>query len=208
MGEAINIYKFGAKGPDVDAAHRQQTFDELRDMLKGVAFAGKVFPTEFREAMKARLWEQERIFVSGKRIPPTSFHDFVHDQYPHGLDSDFAAIRRLIDPDPEAVLLFDELTQGRQGERTDLVDNINEVNRPDGTSKQYAVRRLRHAAEAGDERAVLLLEDYKAGRKSAHATNVEMGWRKPPPSPLEAAKRAWQRMSEDDRDEFREWAGF
>ena len=30
-----------------------------------------------------------------------------------------------------------------QGERTDLVDNVNEVGRPDGNSQSAALRRLR-----------------------------------------------------------------
>jgi len=33
--------------------------------------------------------------------------------------------------------------RGRQGERTDLVDNINDVHRPTGTARAQALRRLR-----------------------------------------------------------------
>ena len=45
--------------------------------------------------------------------------------------------------------LLDEALQGQQGKRTDLVDNINEVDRPDGTSRQYVIRRLRREGAEG-----------------------------------------------------------
>jgi hypothetical protein len=46
----------------------------------------------------------------------------------------------------EARDLIDQATRGRQGERVDLVDNVNEVTttiRPDGNAKDAALRRLR-----------------------------------------------------------------
>lgn len=55
-------------------------------------------------------------------------------------------IKRLISDDPEAVDLLDRTLKDteKQGDRTDLVDNIHEVaGRPAGTSKQALIRRLR-----------------------------------------------------------------
>ena len=46
--------------------------------------------------------------------------------------------------DPEALDLIDRVTVGRQGERTDLVDNVNDVEeRPTGNTREAALRRLR-----------------------------------------------------------------
>jgi hypothetical protein len=45
--------------------------------------------------------------------------------------------------DPVATDLLDQALQGQQGERTDLVDNVNEVARPNGNSAAYALRRHR-----------------------------------------------------------------
>lgn len=50
-------------------------------------------------------------------------------------------LKRMCDDDPEALRLLREAVKS-QGERTDLVDNINEVDRSDGTSKDYTLDRL------------------------------------------------------------------
>ena len=53
-------------------------------------------------------------------------------------------LKRLCSDDPEAPDAIDRAMQGRQGERTDLLDNIQEVApAPTGTSRQAAIRRLR-----------------------------------------------------------------
>ncbi len=54
--------------------------------------------------------------------------------------------------------MIDREVRGRQGERTDLVDNINEVVRPDGTSRQHALRRLRKDRPYGSLDALLKAE--------------------------------------------------
>lgn len=57
----------------------------------------------------------------------------------------------------EALLEFDREMGSNQGNRNDLVNNVNEVERPAGNSAQAGIRRLRKAADAGDERAGELL---------------------------------------------------
>lgn len=52
------------------------------------------------------------------------------------------AIKRICRDDPAALDAIDRATKGKQGERTNLVDNVNDV-KPDGNSKQSAIRRLR-----------------------------------------------------------------
>ena len=62
------------------------------------------------------------------------------------MECDVRTLRNLCRDDVEACDLIDEVSKGRQGERTDLVDIINEVEpskKPDGTSRDAALRRLR-----------------------------------------------------------------
>lgn len=66
--------------------------------------------------------------------------------------------------------MLDDALRGRQGERTDLVDNINKVNRPDGTSKDRALRKLRTDAPE-------LHEKVLAGELTPHAAMVQAGFR-------------------------------
>ena len=50
--------------------------------------------------------------------------------------------------------LIDQATAGRQGERTDLFDNVKEVptsQPPTGNSNQYAIRKLRKESDAAPE---------------------------------------------------------
>jgi hypothetical protein len=48
----------------------------------------------------------------------------------HG--SDLRIVRRVIADDTEALDLLDQALEGRQGERTDIVNNINDVRPPNG----------------------------------------------------------------------------
>jgi hypothetical protein len=56
---------------------------------------------------------------------------------------DFDRIRRVAREDQVLLDAFDRVTLGRQGERTDLVDNVHEVSRPTGNGRQRALRVLR-----------------------------------------------------------------
>jgi hypothetical protein len=49
----------------------------------------------------------------------------------------------MVAADPVTLDLLDQALAGRQGERTDLVDNVNEVSRPTGNTEAQALRRLR-----------------------------------------------------------------
>lgn len=78
-------------------------------------------------------------------------YEFLHLQELLGADLD--TLKRLCDGDMEALDALDALDAavkgaGHPGERNDLVDIINKVSeddagRPTGTSRAYALRRLR-----------------------------------------------------------------
>ncbi len=62
--------------------------------------------------------------------------------------------------------MIDQATKGRQGKRTDLVDNVNEVMRPNGNTRQHALRKLRKSRP--DLHAKVL-----KGKLSPHAAMIE-----------------------------------
>ena len=108
-----------------------------------------------------------------------SWREFVTERgehVEHGRFVDFVTtkvdlVKRVIADDPEAVDLLDQALTGKQGERTDLVDNIHKVSpRPDGTSRDRALRKLR--ADAPELHAEVL-----AGNLSAHGAMVKAGFR-------------------------------
>jgi hypothetical protein len=65
-------------------------------------------------------------------------------------------IEKLIRDDVEALSLWTAATKRPGGQRTDLVNNVHEVTpeRPQGTSREAALRRLNKAAAEGNEEAV------------------------------------------------------
>lgn len=79
-------------------------------------------------------------------------------------------VQRVASADTVTADLLTEALRGRQGARSDLVDNINKVQRPAGTSKNHALRKLRK--DAPDLHA-----DVLAGRLSAHRAMVQAGYR-------------------------------
>ena len=198
------------------------------DLARGGVQNVRLFPSFILRAFKIEAWGER--YTPNKAVTRNaSVMEWITSKFPYGIDMTVSALWLLLDAaeqhsDPEvreravqAKLKLDEALQGKPGEgqpRDELgrmapsLDNIQSRSEaPTGTSSQAGLRRLRKAA-ANDDRAAGLLQDLTTGKTSVHRACVEMGWRKPPPSPLEAAKRAWQRMSEDDRDEFRDWAGF
>ena len=63
-----------------------------------------------------------------------------------------------------------------------IVDNVHNrysEARPTGNAIDAGLRRLRKAAESGDSRAVLWLDDVLAGRASVNKACIAMDWRKP-----------------------------
>lgn len=107
----------------------------------------------------------------GEKVEHSSFADFLAERPLRGIGTDPALVRRLVADDLEAVDLLDRALQGKQGRRNDLVNNINEVARPVGTSSDQALRRLRK--DRPDLHAEVL-----AGRLTAHRAMVDAGFRR------------------------------
>ena len=106
----------------------------------------------------------------GDEVEYERFADFAATPPTAGLGIGIEVLRRLVQDDPVAVDALDRATQGKQGQRTDLVDNINEVDRPTGTSEAATVRRLRK--DRPDLHA-----QYLANEISANAAAILAGFR-------------------------------
>jgi hypothetical protein len=65
-----------------------------------------------------------------------------------GLGSDVKTLERMCADDKETLSLITQAAKGKQGERTDLIDNVNKVgsSTPEGNSRQAALRSLRKNA--------------------------------------------------------------
>jgi len=98
------------------------------------------------------------------------FEDFVTTPPLEGLGSDVRQLKHLCQDDTAALDAIDQATTGRQGERTDLHDNIREVKDETsyGTSNTYALRKLRKDRPDLHERVL-------ADEMTPHAAMVEAG---------------------------------
>lgn len=103
-----------------------------------------------------------------------SFAAFATERTPAGLGTSIDMLKRMCRDNPEAVDAIDRALKGRQGQRTDLLYNIQEVSKqeaPTGTSTEAALRRLRDQEPSLHARVI-------AGEISPHAAMVEAGFRK------------------------------
>ena len=186
----VHTFRRSADPEDDNAATRQDIVHSLHEALSGAVSGLRNIPIFVREAIEAKVWQQERIFAGGTRQKPVSFHAFVHEPYPVGLGADYAVVRRFLIEDAATLSLWDQAVQQPAGApagnqnaaaaKQTTVDNIHDrQRRPTGTSAQAGLRRLRLAVEAGDERAAPLLARVTSGETSINAAAIAMGWRKP-----------------------------
>jgi hypothetical protein len=102
--------------------------------------------------------------------------NIVHDRPPSGLGSTYARIEKLIRDDVEALSLWtaatrrlpsEGQTRDERGRLGPVVDNIHDrmPERPSGTSREAALRRLNKAAAEGNEEAVKARRSVLAGEQ-------------------------------------------
>lgn len=179
----VHPLPFGPRTDQSEAASRQSLVDTLKRLIEGESDLA-MFPATLRVAMEERIWEKERIFVSGTVIPPTTFHAFIHAKYPDGIGGTYDLVEKLISDDVKAQALYTEITKRQPGRPAKANDetlyNIqgSEPSAPTGTSAAAGLRRLVKEAAAGNSAAQQALDAVHEGRKSVHAANVECGFRK------------------------------
>lgn len=143
--------------------------DALGSALRRGGNALGSVPDLLKRVLQEESW-REFVTQRGEHVRHAKFLDFVSAQPLRGLGADIALIRKVVDGDIEAVDLLDRAVQHKIG-TNQPVDNIN-TQRPDGTSRAYALRRLR--ADAPELHAEVL-----AGRLTAHAAMVSAGFTPP-----------------------------
>jgi hypothetical protein len=144
--------------------------DALGSALRSGDHGLKTVPGLLKRVLSEESW-REFTTQRGELVQHERFEEFVVRAPLKGLGASVELVRRVVADDPEAVDLLDRALQGRQGQRTDLVDNIHKVERPAGTSQTAALRRLRKDAPE-------LHAEVLAGNLSAHAAMVQAGFRR------------------------------
>lgn len=134
-------------------------------LLRGGAALENV-PGLLKRLLREEAWREFQPKI-GPVVRHERFADFVTTPPVQGLGASVELVRRIVADDPEAVDLLDKALQNPVGNPGN-VNNINE--RPCGTSKDYALRKLRKDAPE-------LHAEVLAGRLSAHAAMVKAGFR-------------------------------
>lgn len=163
--------------------HRSQSLDQIVKKLTRV--------------LKLQAWTKFRCVVCGKLWGFDSFEAYVTDKTHHGMATTVERLEHLCRDDNSVLTMLDAATQ-RPAHRPSggTVDNVN-GSRPDGNSKQAALRRLRK--DRPD-----LLERVVSKELSANAAMIEAGFRKRPTA-LQRAKAAYSKLSEKEQQEFEDW---
>lgn len=89
------------------------------------------------------------------------------------MGADLGTLKSLCRDNAAALDAIDRATQQQLGtnQYTEGVNNVNTLDRPQGNSADYALRKLRHDAPELHERVI-------AGELSPHAAMVQAGYRK------------------------------
>jgi hypothetical protein len=136
--------------------------DAVRSLIRFVSrgeYGLKEVPPLIKEVIREGYWRE-------REEPFTRFVDFVEHPPTAGLGADIPTIKRLCGDDVEALDLIDKATENPTG-----VHIINTTEgRPEGTSAQQALRKLRK--DRPDLHARVL-----AGEVSPHGAMVEAGFR-------------------------------
>jgi hypothetical protein len=138
-----------------------QTVEYLKNLWKKKEHEAQLVAEVIDEIKAVRVWEI---------VPPEAPYGSLEALLKAELGSGTAVVQdevsRLLEVDR-----LDQMNPSRQGERTDLVNIVNEVQRPQGNSTAQALRRLRK--DRKDLHARVL-----AGELTPHAAMIEAGFRK------------------------------
>jgi len=179
--------------------HRASVIESLGSSLRrGGASLGTV-PGLLKRVIREEAWREFETSL-GDVVRHERFADFVATPPLKGLGASVPLLKRICADDPEALDLIDRAMgrKGRADKITANVDNIHDsgdLERPSGTSRDSALRKLRKDAPE-------LHAEVLAGRLSAHAAMVKAGFRPKTftvrPDPESAARTLRKHMSPDD----------
>jgi hypothetical protein len=99
-------------------------------------------PGMIKRLLETGAW-RKRTIRTGKIVEHTSFYSFLTTPPLNGCGYDPAKILKLISDDAETLVLWREAMKRKQGDRSDLPDNVSDVIRSYGNSLAYTVTRLK-----------------------------------------------------------------
>lgn len=147
--------------------------EDLGGALRSGQHGLAVVPGLLKRLLHEESW-REFVTQRGEHVEHERFDDFVEQQPLRGLGATMELIERIVETDPEAVVLLREARKrkaGRPARASDSGNNMTRIaDRPErGTSRAYALDRLRRSAP--ELHAAVL-----AGNLSAHAAMVKAGF--------------------------------
>jgi hypothetical protein len=144
----------------------QSTIESLYEATGGL----RQFPSLLKKVIETKAWERRK--VGGKLIELKSLRELIVSKPVKGWGEDPSKVEAVIRDDPEALAKFREEMK-HQGERTDIRDNITEVESPSatGTSRAYSIARVQRECDPETVAAVM------AGEVSPNAALVRAGIR-------------------------------
>jgi hypothetical protein len=166
-------------------------------------------PRLLKKVLQDEMWKNFVVESTEEKMKFSSFEEFVCHPLPQGMGGTLRAIRRLCADHTDVLGMIEaacDKTEGRPktSEEKTLynVQGNNESPKtdlaPTGNSSSAGIRKLqKHRPD--------LFEVVAKGDKSVNAALIEAGLRRPPPTPLETMQKAWNKASQEDKDEFLQW---
>jgi len=178
---------------ELSLRQRATLVEALSSSLEHGGTALGTVPKALRRLLEEEAW-REFTTSRGEHVTYERFADFVVTPPLKGLGSDVALVQRIVADDKEAFDLLDRALQNPHGGDRSKINNISLA--PEGTSRAYALRKLRKDAPG-------LHADVLAGRLSAHGAMVQAGFRPktvtvPVTQPEAVARSLLKYMSADD----------
>lgn len=168
----------------------QTTIESLYEATGGL----RQFPALLKKVIATRAWERRT--VHGKVVELASLRELITAKPVSGWGEDPSKVEAVIRDDPEALAAFREAMK-HQGERTDLGNNVPEVDRPDrGNSRAYSISRVQRECDPETVAAVM------AGEMSPNAALVKAGVRENrqvymPRDPVAAVQKLRSQFGDD-----------
>lgn len=168
----------------------QTTIESLYEATGGL----RQFPALLKKVIATRAWERRT--VHGKVIELGSLRELITAKPVSGWGEDPSKVEAVIRDDPEALAAFREAMK-HQGERTDLGNNVPEVDRqPRGNSRAFSISRVQRECDAATVAAVM------AGEMSPNAALVKAGVRENrqvyiPRDPVAAVQKLRSQFGDD-----------
>ena len=153
----------------------------------------ETIPALHRRIIENKAWECRQVKMRGVVQLP-NLRELITKEPMEGWGENPERIEALIRDDVEVLAMWRDAMKQKQGQRTDIVDIVNEVKPSKGNSRSYTVSRLQREAPE-------LFAQVVAGTLSANAAAIQAGFRKKPTA-LEMLCRDWKVANAQERKAF------